>query len=216
MAKKATATASNSLIPLLKNIGIMFLGVVTGQMAGSAIGKGSAIAGIAAGAGGFHLLKKNSDKEWIGYFLVSAGAAMIATPIVAVNPSQISGLEGLEGFAADAKEGVTLSLKQLGRKFFLDKTPLASKLGLNGIEEDYMHGLGALSEDEANRVISQLIAEQNQNVNGLGATEVYEIGDGISGFGEIEDPFSGLEGTSEEDDFEDDSVNGVFDEYETV
>lgn len=170
-----------------KATGITILGILSGKIAGSAIGKASGVVGLGTMGGSFVIIDKYKD-SFLGYFVLGAGAGMIASPVVAVPTSEVQGLTGFGAVAADAGQGAKLAIANLSQKFFLDKTPLAKFIptvaGVNGFS-----GLGnspeQLSDDEAQRIIQEMINEKrSEGTNGLsedygvnGLADDYGVGD---------------------------------------
>ncbi|MFN3405188.1 MAG: hypothetical protein ACK40G_13905 [Cytophagaceae bacterium] len=156
----------------LINAGIAIPSAIAGGAIGAAVGRPSLGLGVIALAGGYYLAQ---HKPRLGHAIILAGAGMMVSHVASgPAPSEVQGIDGLEGFAEDAKARIKEFGKSLGRKAYLDKIPAVSdKLDLSGLG-----ALGNLrepvtyytetapeevSQAEADRIIREVLEKNAMN-----------------------------------------------------
>lgn len=169
------AKMKSNLLFLTKAFFVALAGSITGTALGSAIGKLSGVTGAAVTATGFWVIKTMPNKDLLGYFLVSNGVSMIASPLVTVNPSST-------GILDNAITGAKLAAANGAHKFMLDKIPFIKNYiptaisGLGNPED--LEGMGNAETRKAQAVLEQLIeahktsalssVNDDYKINGMG------------------------------------------------
>ncbi|MFN8436112.1 MAG: hypothetical protein U0V72_00630 [Cytophagales bacterium] len=197
---------------ILINTAAVAGGAIVGNIAGAALGaahkSAPLIGGLATAAGSFMLAGDEEDKEWLKYLGAGAAAGMISAPVepTSTAASTVSGLSGVDGITEDMKQNAQTAFKNMGSKFFLDKTPMAKYMGIaeksevSGIEEN----LGeTMTEEEARAIVAEMAAQaQQKQITGYEDDEM----EGIEGY---EDEFNGIGSTDLMLGESDDEIEGI-------
>lgn len=140
---------------------------LAGGLAGAAIGRPSLGVGIATTIGGA-VMRSFKQTKAFSWPLMVAGMAMAVSPGPKEEPTtaEVSGLSGLEGSMADAKERAISFMKGLGKKTYIDKVApeFAVKMGLQGLGNARVF-LPEMSTEMAEAQVNKIIYDMQNSKN---------------------------------------------------